>query len=182
MVKSLWGQENSDYGPLSLRRRWVRRKADGRRVFDAEFKRSTGLYAHELGLVPITTPAYSPESNGLAEAFVGTFKRDYLSDAGSRDAESVLAQLGGWIADYNTRRRTRRSGCRARPSTGRRHFKLSRWAVKWGSRPRVRAHRSGIWTSQPFPLGFPPLPARLPECPKRVSPAKNPQSYQPRTV
>src|SRR5215813_1818940 len=32
------------------------------------------LYAHELGLVPITTPAYSPESNGLAEAFVGTFK------------------------------------------------------------------------------------------------------------
>ncbi len=28
------------------------------------------LSAHELGLVPITTPAYSPESNGLAEAFV----------------------------------------------------------------------------------------------------------------
>jgi putative transposase len=40
------------------------------------------LYAHELGLVPITTPAYSPESNGLAEAFIG---------------------LGGWIDDYNTR-------------------------------------------------------------------------------
>jgi putative transposase len=36
---------------------------------------ATVLYAHELGLVPITTPAYSPESNGLAEAFVGTFKR-----------------------------------------------------------------------------------------------------------
>src|SRR5215831_13290124 len=32
------------------------------------------LYAHELGLVPITTPAYSPQSNGLAEAFVKTFK------------------------------------------------------------------------------------------------------------
>ena len=28
---------------------------------------ATVLYAHELGLVPITTPAYSPESNGLAE-------------------------------------------------------------------------------------------------------------------
>jgi hypothetical protein len=25
----------------------------------------------QLGLMPITTPAYSPESNGLAEAFVG---------------------------------------------------------------------------------------------------------------
>jgi len=60
------------------------------------------LYAHELGLVPITTPAYSPESNGLAEAFVGTFKRDYLGDAELRDAETVLAQLGGWFDDYNT--------------------------------------------------------------------------------
>jgi hypothetical protein len=56
---------------------------------------------NELGLVPITTPAYSPESNGLAEAFVGTFKRDYLGDADLRDAESVLAQLAGWIDDYN---------------------------------------------------------------------------------
>ena len=37
---------------------------------------ATVLYAHELGLVPITTPAYSPESNGLGEAFVHTFKRD----------------------------------------------------------------------------------------------------------
>ena len=26
------------------------------------------LYTHELGLVPITTPAYSPQSNGLAES------------------------------------------------------------------------------------------------------------------
>ncbi len=26
------------------------------------------LYVHEVGLVPITTPAYSPPSNGLAEA------------------------------------------------------------------------------------------------------------------
>jgi hypothetical protein len=29
--------------------------------------------------VPITTPAYSPESNGLAEAFIGAFKRDYVA-------------------------------------------------------------------------------------------------------
>ena len=39
------------------------------------------LCAHELGLVPITTPAYSSESNGLAEAFVHTFKRDYVNGA-----------------------------------------------------------------------------------------------------
>jgi len=59
------------------------------------------LYAHELGLVPITTPAYSPESNGLAEGFVHTFKRDYVNVHELRDAESVLAQLGSWIDDYN---------------------------------------------------------------------------------
>ena len=59
------------------------------------------LYAHELGLVPITTPAYSPQSNGLAEGFVHTFKRDYVNVHELRDAESVLAQLGGWIDDYN---------------------------------------------------------------------------------
>jgi putative transposase len=63
---------------------------------------ATVLYAHELGLRPITTPAYSPESNGLAEAFIGTFKRDYLGDADLRDAETVLAHLGGWFNDYNT--------------------------------------------------------------------------------
>jgi hypothetical protein len=62
---------------------------------------ATVLYAHELGLLPITTPAYSPQSNGLAEAFVGTFKRDYLGDAELRDAETVLAQLSGWFDDYN---------------------------------------------------------------------------------
>jgi Integrase core domain len=60
------------------------------------------LYAHELGLVPITTPAYCPESNGLAEGFVRTFKRDYVNVHELRDAESVLAQLAAWIDDdYN---------------------------------------------------------------------------------
>jgi putative transposase len=63
---------------------------------------ATVLYAHERGLQPITTPAYSPESNGLAEAFIGTFKRDYLGDANLRDAETVLTHLGGWFDDDNT--------------------------------------------------------------------------------
>jgi len=57
----------------------------------------------ELGLVPITTPAYSPQSNGLAEAFVHTLKRDYIDGTELRDAETVLAQLAGWFEDYNTR-------------------------------------------------------------------------------
>lgn len=58
-------------------------------------------YAKEWGLDPITTPAYSPESNGMAEAFVKTFKRDYVYLAELWTAESVLRQLPEWFADYN---------------------------------------------------------------------------------
>jgi putative transposase len=31
-----------------------------------------------IGLVPCFTPVCSPESNGIAEAFVKTLKRDYV--------------------------------------------------------------------------------------------------------
>ena len=59
------------------------------------------LYAHELGLVPITTPAYSPQSNGLAEAFVKTFKRDYVRVTPIPNAATALALIDSWMEDYN---------------------------------------------------------------------------------
>ncbi len=61
----------------------------------------TVSYAEELGFKPITTPAYSPESNGMAEAFVNTIKRDYVGGADLSDAVTVLTQLPAWIEDYN---------------------------------------------------------------------------------
>lgn len=61
----------------------------------------TVICAERLSLVPITTPAYSPESNGLAEAFVKTMKRDYVGGADLGSAGAVLEQLPRWIADYN---------------------------------------------------------------------------------
>ncbi len=85
---------------------------------------ATVLYAHELGLTPITTPAYSPESNGLAEAFVHTFKRDYVSGAELRDAETVLAQVGDWMADYNTQAPHSALGMRS-PAEHRAHCQLT---------------------------------------------------------
>jgi putative transposase len=57
--------------------------------------------AERLGLVPITTPAASPQSNGMSEAFVNTIKRDYVAGADRSSAASILAQIPGWIADYN---------------------------------------------------------------------------------
>ena len=39
--------------------------------------RDTRSFAREIGLEPLTTAIASPQSNGMAEAFVKTFKRDY---------------------------------------------------------------------------------------------------------
>jgi transposase InsO family protein len=61
----------------------------------------TLLTAERLHLVPITTPAASPESNGMSEAFVNTLRRDYLAGADLSTADVVLEQIPVWIADYN---------------------------------------------------------------------------------
>jgi len=58
-------------------------------------------FARAINLVPCSTPAYSPESNGMAEAFVKTFKRDYVYINDRPDAMTVLSQLDHWFNDYN---------------------------------------------------------------------------------
>lgn len=62
----------------------------------------TVIQAEQLGLAPITTPVASPESNGMAEAFVNTFKRDYVAAGDLASAARVIEQVHGWIDDYNT--------------------------------------------------------------------------------
>jgi putative transposase len=64
--------------------------------------RETRSLARDLGLVPCTTPVESPQSNGMAEAFVKTLKRDYAQVSPRPDAASVLRQLDGWFEHYNT--------------------------------------------------------------------------------
>ena len=61
----------------------------------------TLITAERLHLVPITTPAASPESNGMSEAFVNTLRRDYIVGADLSTATMVLEQTPAWIADYN---------------------------------------------------------------------------------
>jgi putative transposase len=63
--------------------------------------RDTIDFADALGLVPCFTPVRSPQSNGMAEAFVKTFKRDYGYVHDRPDAQTVLSQLSAWFEDYN---------------------------------------------------------------------------------
>jgi len=57
--------------------------------------------ARSLGLTPVNTPVCSPQSNGMAESFVNTFKRDYVSRMDLSDARTVLAQLPAAFEHFN---------------------------------------------------------------------------------
>ena len=57
--------------------------------------------ARSLGLRPVNTPVCSLQSNGMAESFVNTFRRDYLARMDLGDAQSVLAQLPAAFKHFN---------------------------------------------------------------------------------
>jgi len=61
----------------------------------------TRRIARSLGLTPINTPVCSPQSNGMAESFVNTFRRDYESRMNRSDAHTVLAQLAAAFEHFN---------------------------------------------------------------------------------
>ncbi len=61
----------------------------------------TVRFALLMGLRVCTTPYHSPESNGMAESLVKTFKRDYVSMHELHDARMVIEQLPSWFEDYN---------------------------------------------------------------------------------
>jgi transposase InsO family protein len=63
--------------------------------------RETIVFGRGLGFEVCTTPAYCPESNGMAEAFVKTFRRDYVYVNELRSAQTVLDSLQSWFDDYN---------------------------------------------------------------------------------
>lgn len=90
-----------------------------------------GYVAHEtvafgrlLGLDVCTTAPYSPESNGMAEAFVKTFKRDYVHLGDLSSADVVRAQLSSWFEDYNEKAPHKGLGMKA-PREYRREIQLA---------------------------------------------------------
>jgi putative transposase len=68
-------------------------------IYRAHF---TQEVARSVNLQPCYTAAYSPSSNGMAEAFVGTFKRDYVYTNDCYGALEVLQKLPEWFEDYNS--------------------------------------------------------------------------------
>lgn len=63
--------------------------------------KDTKSLPRDIGMEPCSRPVRSPQSNGMAEAFVKTFKRDYVSANPTLDAETVIAQLPFWFDHYN---------------------------------------------------------------------------------
>ena len=61
----------------------------------------TRALARALGLKSINTPVCSAQSNGMAESFVNTFKRDYVARMDRRDARTVLEQLPAAFEHFN---------------------------------------------------------------------------------
>ena len=59
-------------------------------------------------------PGQSTESNGMAEAFVTSFKRDYVAINDRPNAQTVLLKLKDWFEDYNAVRPHRRLRMRSR--------------------------------------------------------------------
>jgi putative transposase len=77
-------------------------------------------FVRAMGLTPCHKPRRSPQSNGLAEAFFGSFKRDYVYQACLETLEAVGRQVPAWIDHDNRRRRTAPWACSRQPSSMRR--------------------------------------------------------------
>lgn len=52
-------------------------------------------------VVNCNKPTYSPQSNGMCEAFNGTFKKDYLYQNYLESEADVQRMIGSWIEEYN---------------------------------------------------------------------------------
>ena len=63
--------------------------------------KETHALVKDLGIKPVHTPVCSPQSNGMAESFVNTFKRDYVSRMDRSSADIVLRQMPAAFKHFN---------------------------------------------------------------------------------
>jgi transposase InsO family protein len=62
---------------------------------------NTEDFAEDLGFEVCTTLPYTPEANGCAEAFVKSFKTDYVQISGESTAEGEINALHERMQDFN---------------------------------------------------------------------------------
>lgn len=72
MVQAVEHRFGADMRRLPAPIEWL---SDNGSIFTSDETRAFGA---EIGFEMCTTPPYSPESNGMAESFVKSFKRDYV--------------------------------------------------------------------------------------------------------
>jgi putative transposase len=58
-------------------------------------------FGKQLGLLVCTTPAYSAESNGMAESFVKAFKRAYGENSTKRSALYIIMATFQSVTEYS---------------------------------------------------------------------------------
>ncbi len=73
----------------------------------------TRRFAKMVGLIPRTTAVRSPESNGMAESFVKTMKRDYISIMPKPDMMTAARHLAEAFEHYNEWHPHSALGCRS---------------------------------------------------------------------
>lgn len=98
MVRDLMAESVERRFGSSARAPWVQWLSDNGPGYIAD---ETRQFAFTVGLLPCTTPVHSPQSNGMAEAFVKTMKRDYVYFGDRTNARTVMEQLPKWMEHYN---------------------------------------------------------------------------------
>jgi putative transposase len=63
--------------------------------------KDTVEFGRYMNLRSCFTRPRTPQSNGMAESFVGTIKRDYVYTSDCHSADTVLRMLPSWFSDYN---------------------------------------------------------------------------------
>ena len=76
-------------------------KSSGSATMAQAIAEKTRAFASTIGLKPLTTPVCSPQSNGMAESFVKTMKRDYVAYMPKPDADTVAQNLALAFEHYN---------------------------------------------------------------------------------
>ena len=80
----------------------------------ARRRQSIWWWYNDYGFLPLTPPVESPQSNRMAEAFVRTFKRDYVAVNPKPDANAVIRALPNWFEHCSELRPHRAVSFRAR--------------------------------------------------------------------